>query len=110
MAKRGHFPDIASLPARGRGKAVEKRRIADKLFLTGPTQSGAHHTVTAAARRSPAIHPENGARRHFFDQTWLATLKKHGSKYGYARYADLIIKGQGLNQEQVCQAVIDGLP
>ena len=36
----GHFPDIASLPARGRGKAVEKRRIADKLFLTGPTQSG----------------------------------------------------------------------
>ncbi len=29
----------------------------------------------------------------------------------YTRYADLAIKGQGgLNQEQVCQAVIDGLP
>lgn len=28
----------------------------------------------------------------------------------YTRYADLTIKGQGLNQEQVCQAVIDGLP
>ena len=29
----------------------------------------------------------------FVDQTWLATLKRHGSKYGYARYADLIEKG-----------------
>ncbi|MGC8119425.1 shikimate kinase [Marinobacter sp. VGCF2001] len=27
----------------------------------------------------------------------------------YNRYADLTIHGQGLNQEQVCQAVIDGL-
>ena len=24
------------------------------------------------------------------EQTWLATLKRHGSAYGYARYADLI--------------------
>lgn len=29
----------------------------------------------------------------FVEQTWLATLKKHGSKYGYARYADLITLG-----------------
>lgn len=29
----------------------------------------------------------------FVDQTWLATLKRHGAKYGYARYADLIEKG-----------------
>ena len=29
----------------------------------------------------------------FVDQTWLATLKKHGSKYGYARYAELIQQG-----------------
>ena len=27
------------------------------------------------------------------DQTWLSTLKKHGAKYGYARYADLIQQG-----------------
>ena len=26
----------------------------------------------------------------FVDQTWLGALKKHGAKYGYARYADLI--------------------
>ena len=29
----------------------------------------------------------------FVDQTWLSTLKQHGSKHGYARYADLITKG-----------------
>jgi hypothetical protein len=29
----------------------------------------------------------------FVEQTWLATLKQHGSKYGYARYAELITKG-----------------
>jgi len=29
----------------------------------------------------------------FVEQTWLATLKQHGSKYGYARYAELISKG-----------------
>lgn len=28
----------------------------------------------------------------FVEQTWLQTLKTHGSKYGYARYADLITK------------------
>jgi hypothetical protein len=29
----------------------------------------------------------------FVEQTWLATLKQHGAKYGYARYAELISKG-----------------
>ncbi|MDO9337506.1 MAG: lytic transglycosylase domain-containing protein [Caulobacteraceae bacterium] len=29
----------------------------------------------------------------FIEQTWLSTLKQHGSKYGYARYADLITQG-----------------
>ena len=29
----------------------------------------------------------------FVEQTWLSTLKQHGSKYGYARYAELISKG-----------------
>lgn len=29
----------------------------------------------------------------FVEQTWLSTLKQHGSKYGYARYADLISRG-----------------
>lgn len=29
----------------------------------------------------------------FVDQTWLSTLKQHGSKHGYARYAELITQG-----------------
>src|SRR3954462_14531244 len=29
----------------------------------------------------------------FVEQTWLSTLKQHGSKYGYARYAELINPG-----------------
>ena len=29
----------------------------------------------------------------FVEQTWLSTLKQHGPKHGYARYADLITKG-----------------
>jgi hypothetical protein len=29
----------------------------------------------------------------FVEQTWLSTLKQHGAKHGYARYADLIAKG-----------------
>ncbi len=29
----------------------------------------------------------------FVGQTWLSTLKQHGSKHGYARYADLITRG-----------------
>lgn len=29
----------------------------------------------------------------FVEQTWLSTLKQHGSRHGYARYADLISKG-----------------
>lgn len=29
----------------------------------------------------------------FVEQTWLSTLKQHGSKYGYARYAEMITKG-----------------
>lgn len=29
----------------------------------------------------------------FVEQTWLATLKQHGAKYGYARYSELISKG-----------------
>jgi hypothetical protein len=29
----------------------------------------------------------------FIEQTWLSTLKQHGSAHGYARYADLIQQG-----------------
>jgi hypothetical protein len=55
-----------------------------------------------AAKRESSLNPN--ARAHtssaaglfqFTDQTWLATLKQHGAKYGYARYADLIQQAGG---------------
>ncbi|HEX4181339.1 MAG TPA: lytic transglycosylase domain-containing protein [Caulobacteraceae bacterium] len=53
-----------------------------------------------AAKRESGYNP--GARAatssagglfQFLDQTWMSTLKKHGAKYGYARYAELIQQG-----------------
>lgn len=56
--------------------------------------------LLGAARRESGYNPAAKAQTssaaglfQFVDQTWLATLKKHGAKYGYARYAELI--GQG---------------
>jgi hypothetical protein len=55
-----------------------------------------------AAKRESGYNPNAKARTssaaglfQFVDQTWLATLKQHGAKYGYARYADLIREGAG---------------
>jgi len=53
----------------------------------------------AAKRESgfnPAAHAQSSSAAglfQFVEQTWLATLKQHGAKYGYARYAELIQKG-----------------
>ena len=56
--------------------------------------------LLGAAKRESGFNPQARATSssaaglfQFVDQTWLATLKKHGSKYGYARYAELIQQG-----------------
>jgi hypothetical protein len=56
--------------------------------------------LMGAARRESGYNPSAKAKTssatglfQFVDQTWLATLKRHGSKYGYARYAELIQQG-----------------
>jgi len=56
--------------------------------------------LMGAAKRESGYNPNAKAKTssatglfQFLDQTWLSTLKQHGSKYGYARYADLIQKG-----------------
>jgi hypothetical protein len=56
--------------------------------------------LMGAAKRESGYNPNAKAKTssatglfQFLDQTWLATLKQHGAKYGYARYADLIEKG-----------------
>lgn len=52
------------------------------------------------ARRESALNPSAKARTssasglfQFLEQTWLGTLKQHGAKHGYGRYADLIHRG-----------------
>ena len=60
----------------------------DFSFLLGTAKRESGYNPSAHAKTSSAA-----GLFQFVDQTWLATLKKHGAKYGYARYADLI--GQG---------------
>jgi hypothetical protein len=58
--------------------------------------------LMGAARRESGYNPAARARTssatglfQFTEQTWLGTLKQHGAKHGYARYADLIQAGAG---------------
>jgi len=60
----------------------------DFSFLMGAAKRESGYNPGAKAKTSSA-----GGLFQFVDQTWLSTLKKHGSKYGYARYADLITQG-----------------
>jgi hypothetical protein len=60
----------------------------DFTFLMGTAKRESGFNPIAKARTSSA-----SGLFQFVDQTWLSTLKKHGSKYGYARYADLISQG-----------------
>jgi hypothetical protein len=53
------------------------------LLRTAKRESG--YNPGAKASTSSA-----GGLFQFVDQTWMSTLKKHGAKYGYARYAELI--------------------
>lgn len=57
-------------------------------FLLGTAKRESGYNPNAKAGTSSAA-----GLFQFTDQTWLGTLKQHGSKYGYARYAELI--GQG---------------
>ncbi len=56
------------------------------LMRTAKRESGGNPTAKAGTSSASGLF-------QFVDQTWLSTLKQHGAKYGYARYADLIQKG-----------------
>ncbi len=52
------------------------------------------------ARRESSLNPSARARTssaaglfQFIEQTWLATVKRHGPAHGYGQYADLIHRG-----------------
>ncbi len=57
----------------------------DFRFLLGAAKRESGYNPNARAHSSSAA-----GLFQFVDQTWLATLKRHGAKYGYANYADLI--------------------
>lgn len=56
------------------------------LMRTANRESGYNPAAKASTSSAAGLF-------QFTEQTWLATLKAHGAKYGYARYADLISRG-----------------
>jgi len=56
------------------------------LMKTAGRESGMNPRAQASSSSAAGLF-------QFVEQTWLSTLKQHGSKHGYARYADLITKG-----------------
>src|SRR3954465_7691747 len=56
------------------------------LMKTAGRESGMNPGAQAGTSSAAGLFP-------FVEQTWLSTLKHHGSKHGYARYAELISKG-----------------
>src|SRR3990167_4772945 len=60
----------------------------DFSFLMGTAARESGYNPKAKASTSSAA-----GLFQFVEQTWLSTLKQHGAKYGYARYAELIQKG-----------------
>lgn len=53
------------------------------LMRTAGRESGLNPKARASSSSAAGLF-------QFIEQTWLSTLKQHGAKYGYARYADLI--------------------
>jgi hypothetical protein len=56
------------------------------LLKTAGRESGLNPQARSGASSAAGLF-------QFVEQTWLSTLKQHGSKHGYARYAELITKG-----------------
>lgn len=56
------------------------------LMRTAGRESGLNPSAKAGSSSAAGLF-------QFVEQTWLSTLKQHGAKHGYARYAELIAKG-----------------
>ena len=74
------------------------------LMKTANRESGMNPGAKAGSSSAAGLF-------QFVGQTWLATLKEHGAKHGYARYAELITKGSDgryhVNGEEAKRAVMD---
>src|ERR1700722_3353728 len=82
--------------------AVESiRGVVEAAIQRASTATGVDFSfLLGTARRESSFNPGAHAKTssaaglfQFVDQTWLGTLKQHGAKYGYARYAQLIQQG-----------------
>ncbi|NBB16247.1 transglycosylase SLT domain-containing protein [Caulobacter sp. SLTY] len=82
--------------------AVESiRGVVEQAIKRASDATGVDFSfLLGTAKRESGLKPHAKAQTssaaglfQFVEQTWLSTLKKHGSKYGYARYADLIVQG-----------------
>ena len=79
------------------------RGVVEAAIQKASSATGVDFTfLLRAAGRESGYNPAAKARTssaaglfQFTDQTWLATLKQHGARHGYARYAALIETGPG---------------
>lgn len=77
------------------------RGVVEAAIQRASTATGVDFTfLMKTANRESSLNPKAKAATssaaglfQFVDQTWLSTLKQHGAKYGYGRYAELITKG-----------------
>lgn len=83
---------IAAIPSAGGVEAAIRRASS----ATGVD----FDFLMKTARRESAMNPAARARTssaaglfQFIEQTWLATVKRHGARHGYGQYADLIHQG-----------------
>jgi hypothetical protein len=74
------------------------------LMKTAGRESGMNPAARSGASSAAGLF-------QFVEQTWLSTLKQHGAKHGYARYAELISKGEDgryhVSGEEARRAVMD---
>ncbi|CAN7143388.1 transglycosylase SLT domain-containing protein [Phenylobacterium sp. LjRoot225] len=74
------------------------------LMKTAGRESGMNPRARSGASSAAGLF-------QFVEQTWLSTLKLHGSKHGYARYSQLITKGSDgrfhVNGAEARKAVMD---
>lgn len=92
-----NFSSIANLRASGAGSDVVGA-IRDASARTGVDES----YLLAQARLESGMNPDAKASTssatglyQFIDQTWLATVKRHGAKHGLGWAADSITAGPG---------------
>ena len=77
-------------------RGVVEAAIQRASQATGVDFSFLMRTASRESGYNPAAKAQTSSAAGLFqftEQTWLATLKAHGAKYGYARYADLITRG-----------------